>query len=931
MREQAKWASVNAGVVIMLILALVHASGLFTAVSRFIIVLVVVLDAMAFTFIKAKVSGNLGLGCPAGFFKNSVDRLEECTGKCPAGTTSLTGAASITECFCEGDAIDANSAPDQFLCANLADLSHISSNSTPQVASNVAPVHSFNGSLVVLDASTEELLEEIRELISTLLQISTGTRASLTLEVGDVRDWRLDFEIVSSDPELAAEMQSKLHAEPFAAWVYTEMSTTELASANLTRLTEVEMSALECPNGLGFQPGAVVTSLADCKCPHGKQPAADGSTGLLAGCVSCPYGTYKSTVGDTSCLACPTLEFPLTTLQLGAISIAACTCSAGYTTDWEKGGCTTCGDGYFCLGGTHREACSESRTTISEMSGSDSDCVCSDGTFLNATGQCEQCMPGQFKEDVGNAPCQDCEAGTYSSAGADSCNDCDAGRFSAQGAATCEPCPAGRYSLDSKATSLDSCVQCGIGTWSTDLGADTDGTCRLCKGGSTTEQTGSANETACVRPHSKQERQCVSGRVCTVDNITGYGLRAGHRLGISSADCKSAKVSVEGIENDGISKVSDSGSQYVWGDQPEDFTPGGGFYNMCWCANMESLVCTDLNANYLIKAGRLLVAGPSDNFFRCVRGRDCIDLWPFAGFELEATDLVAVRRDACGTTAVTEISTSNTEGVGTLSNLQKLDGAVTNLALGFGVSDETSMYDLSIDADQSGYFLCWCASGRGVVNACSSPEEFNVYAGRLSVVGPRTNQESGCSIGQPCAVPGILGALLESGDRLMVLSDCGRGVSLPGFPSSGIMETNNSKDFGFVGNGSDILLSSPGIFRLCFCRPGDGETCESPKSFRAKVGLMTASGPFEQTTVCYTGSNCTVLVTGIGLQAGDQVFIANGECGEAAGMGARGFPRLDLSISVMETANGLEASLGELPQGHGIVECGSPYSGTKTV
>ncbi|CAE7267309.1 SVEP1, partial [Symbiodinium microadriaticum] len=855
------------------------------------------------------------MACFAGTFKNSVDRLRECTGSCPPQTTSATGAISMLECFCEHQAVDIDSRQGVFQCTSLDSLSDVSSNGSALFASSQVPVYSFSGSLAVVDASTQALLDEISEKITERLE--TGSRASFTLEVGSVLDWRLDFEILSSDAELAAELQAKLDPSPFAAWVYTDMSTTALASANITQLTDISQSVLQCPDGLGFEPGTHATSLDDCKCPHGMQPS-DGSTGILAGCTSCPQGYFKTSVGDTMCEACPAGDVPLTTLQQGAVSPTACTCSAGYHVDPKPPGrCIPCGDGHFCFGGSHRQACSESRTTDSSTAGAEDECLCSDGTYLNeTTEQCDPCAAGRFKGDIGNAPCADCDAGKYSEQGSSECDDCSPGRFSSQGDATCEACPAGRYSQTDAATSLDSCLFCSIGTWSNDTGADADATCRKCPDGTTTEQSGSTNLTACVRPYRGQDRDCVSGRVCSVDDLEGYGIRAGHRMGIASTDCKAAKVSVEGIESDGISKVSDTGRGYGWGDEPLDFTPAGGFYNMCWCANMQGLVCTDLNANYLTQAGRLLVAGPSENLFRCVRGRDCVGLSPFSGFELALTDLVSVRRDSCGTTAVTEISNSNSEGLGSLSNLQRA-GAVTTLTLGFGTSDSQSSYYLSIDANLAGYLLCWCASERGATDACTSPEDFNVYAGRLSVVGPRTNQESGCSVGQPCSVSGIEGALLEAGDRLMVLSDCGRGISLPGFPGGGIMETSNSRDFAFIGNGSDVLLSTPGIFRLCFCRPDvlGGQACETPSSFQAKVGLMTASGPFEQVATCYTGSNCTLLLSGIGLLAGDQVLIAYGDCGQTPGMGVRGFPKLESSVLVIDGSSGLEAGLGELPQG----------------
>ena len=46
---------------------------------------------------------------------------------------------------------------------------------------------------------------------------------------------------------------------------------------------------------------------------------------------------------------------------------------------------------------------------------------------------------------------------------------------------------------------------------------------------------------------------------------------------------------------------------------------------------------------------------------------------------------------------------------------------------------------------------------------------------------------------------GIRGVSMQSGDRLMILSDCGRGNAIPGLPSSGVLETADGNNFAFVG------------------------------------------------------------------------------------------------------------------------------------
>ena len=208
----------------------------------------------------------------------------------------------------------------------------------------------------------------------------------------------------------------------------------------------------------------------------------------------------------------------------------------------------------------------------------------------------------------------------------------------------------------------------------------------------------------------------------------------------------------------------------------------------------------------------------------------------------------------------------NTDGVGSLSS--NTSNGITNFFLGFGVSDGQLNFRLSIDANNAGYYLCWCASQRGQQNSCANPADYNVPAGRFRLTGPNVNQESACAVGQECAVIGIRGVSMQSGDRLMILSDCGKGKPISGMPANGILETLDGSDFAFASNGSSILLSVPGIFRICFCRPVLGQGCDTSAGFQAKVGLMTASGPFEQTTVCELGSNCTAEFFGVGLDIG---------------------------------------------------------------
>ncbi|CAJ1379513.1 unnamed protein product [Effrenium voratum] len=868
--------------------------------------------------------------CPAGSYKEGIGNSIECGGRCPEGTTSDRAASSLFQCYCAGDRIDINPEPGMFECTDLMALSGDFSDTL--YAATRQDVFAFTAYMSVVDASSEALVEEIFAAMAVYLGMVL--EAKLSLEVRSEFDaqsntWISVLDVTSTEKALAQLVQSKLGANEFAAWLFNDMKGTALDGAVPIYLEPIELWSLQCPEGLGFPAGQLISGLADCKCPHGRQPAS-ALPGLKGGCVKCPLGRYKSAVADVECAQCPTGQFPLTTLQQGAISYSSCTCSAGYVSidPATPSRCQDCGQGFLCLGGGHRQACGRFQTTQGTNATSEEECLCAAG-FYNTLGVCNACEPGRFKEEVANTPCSACSAGRFSGPGKVTCEVCPAGRYSTGGLPDCEACPAGRYSSASSATSLDDCMLCGIGKFNNDTGATSAWKCIDCVQGSTTVVTGAEGFSFCVRPDAVQTRECISGRVCVADGVTGYSLQDGHRMAIARNDCSKAKSKVANVVNNGISKPSTTnGTRYVWGDWYADFTPLGGWYHLCWCANIDELKCDNLNANFVLSAGRLLIIGPLANSFECVRGQDCVGLQPFNGYSLSAADHVRIQRDACGEDAAIVISPANMQGLGGLTALSST-GRFTQMILGFGTSDAAENdFHLQIDAKGDGYMLCWCATG-GDPSLCSEPASFAVFAGRLRVLGPNSNQERRCAVGQLCAIRDIMGAGMLQGDRMMILSDCGRGAAVSGFPAAGILETSDGKDFAFIGNGSKRLMSVPGFFRMCFCRPGV-ETCTVPSSFHAGAGLLTASGPFSETTVCDVGSSCDVTLAGVGVAVGDQLWVVDGQCGNTSGMLERGFPNLTKPFQVEA---GLQVRLGNLPSeaSPGLYRlCWCPFSASCT-
>ena len=229
---------------------------------------------------------------------------------------------------------------------------------------------------------------------------------------------------------------------------------------------------------------------------------------------------------------------------------------------------------------------------------------------------------------------------------------------------------------------------------------------------------------------------CEVGQSCTV-SITGISLLDGHQLVmVASESCTGTLLKVSDVPNSGMSQpATDAGSVYTWGNVSADFLPEPGNYTLCWCANMNGLVCDNLQ-DFQILAGQLQVSGPfREQLFVCARGQDCSPLQPLQGVGLTEGSHVAIRSDGCGTPNSLQVSESNLLGIAKLE-----DG----LKLSFGTSNLQADHRVNIDSSESGYDLCWCSK------SCCQGQDFVAPAGKLRIEGPRANQEISCSVGQAC-------------------------------------------------------------------------------------------------------------------------------------------------------------------------------------
>jgi len=206
--------------------------------------------------------------------------------------------------------------------------------------------------------------------------------------------------------------------------------------------------------------------------------AGDGASGIVViryadiTCTQCTGNTYKSSLGDGSCISC-------SANSVSNAAKTACECNAGYQPD-ENGGCVACPINTFkaAAGDVNCTDCRLNSETSASGSTVDSDCECVAGYYnLNGADDCQECPQGTYKDTAGNGQaCTTCPVySTTADTGNDELNDC--------------VCDLGYTGL-----SASSCVPCATGTYKNFIGS---GSCTTCPTGSTSP-AGSNASTDCV-------------------------------------------------------------------------------------------------------------------------------------------------------------------------------------------------------------------------------------------------------------------------------------------------------------------------------------------------------------------------------------------------------------------------------------------------
>ena len=251
-------------------------------------------------------------------------------------------------------------------------------------------------------------------------------------------------------------------------------------------------SCSTCPVGYQCIEGVVSST-----CPSGKY-----SNGETDGCVDCD-SRYKCP-GGTDRIPCPPGSYS------DSASQTLCTnCEAGkFQSDEAQEKCDDCQPGNFCPASSIAEIACQPGLTFQPNSSSTSCQTCSNcplGQVISAEctvttdRQCSPCTPPTFSDDgltckqcngkgqyndehgayacktakAGHKPTSDrkgeeqCQAGRFSTGGAEQCTECDEGQSSAKGAvgcSTCATCTAGRYLISiCSPTSETECGDCLAG------------------------------------------------------------------------------------------------------------------------------------------------------------------------------------------------------------------------------------------------------------------------------------------------------------------------------------------------------------------------------------------------------------------------------------------------------------------------------------
>ena len=309
--------------------------------------------------------------------------------------------------------------------------------------------------------------------------------------------------------------------------------------------TECETCALGKASGAGSSvclacvPGQKLVGTDCIDCDRGRYSAIGAIT-----CTKCANGRYQDAAAQPSCTACVAGKYGVGEEQTSD-TCAPCgkgkySSSQGAIAEFQ---CNTCSAGMYAdqLAQTSVGVCIQCNAGEFSAEGGSTECsTCAQGKASDAgSSVCLACLPGQ---KLVGASCTNCNAGRYSGIGATVCAACENGRHQNQVAqASCIACAAGTYGIGAEQTS-NTCKSCGKGKYSSALGATAETLCNVCAAGKYGTQIGQTSPAACA--------SCVKGKFGDASAATSVATCKACKAGLEYQDlpgqpsCKSAACPV---------------------------------------------------------------------------------------------------------------------------------------------------------------------------------------------------------------------------------------------------------------------------------------------------------------------------------------------------------------------------------------------------
>ena len=252
-------------------------------------------------------------------------------------------------------------------------------------------------------------------------------------------------------------------------------------------------------------------------CPHGRS-----SLSGMRSCDRCRAGFYQDATGQAACLPCVPGKYqdernssacklcPANHFTENSTSHKCRLCPSGRSAQQGSVECSTCGTGTVSVAAAYPDmfTCT----------------ACAPGSVAQAGDkQCAQCAPGLYQARPGQATCDACRAGRWSSSIGSSqlttCTNCSPGRYSsAEGASdqsACNACAPGKSNNVTGANSSDVCTDCSHGRSS----LSGMRSCDRCRAGFYQDATGQAACLPCVPGKYQDERNSSACKLCAANHF----------------------------------------------------------------------------------------------------------------------------------------------------------------------------------------------------------------------------------------------------------------------------------------------------------------------------------------------------------------------------------------------------------------------------